>query len=108
MSPTTSPMRVAAVPSWDIVVTVRCASETARPATSVDFAACAAISPIEAASSSTELAAAVTFSDAAVTRLVAVSASEETVSGLVEIGRAHFQLHRCGAKLAERAFDGML
>src|SRR4249919_64218 len=80
MSPTTSPMRVAAVPSCDIVVTVRCASETARPATSVDFAGCAAISPIEAASSSTELAAAVTFSEAAVTRLVAVSASEETVS----------------------------
>src|SRR5262245_34553390 len=80
MSPTTSPIRVAAAPSCDIVVTVRCASETARPATSVDFAACEAISPIEAASSSTELAAAVTFSEAAVTRLVAVSASEDTVS----------------------------
>ena len=63
-----------------MVVTVRCASDTARPATSVDFAACEAISPIEAASSSTELAAAVTFSDAAATRLLAVSASDDTVS----------------------------
>ena len=63
-----------------MVVTVRCASETARPATSVDFAACEEISPIEAANSSTEPAAAVTFSDAAATRLLAVLASDDTVS----------------------------
>ena len=49
-------------------------------ATSVDFATCEAISPIDAASSSTELAATFTFSDAAVTRLWAISACSETVS----------------------------
>ena len=63
-----------------MVVTVRCASDTARPATSVDLAACAAISPIEAASSSTELAAAVTLSEAAPTRCSAVCASADMVS----------------------------
>ena len=63
-----------------MVVTVRWASDTARPATSVDFAACEAISPIEAASSSTELAAAVTLSEAAATRCSAVWASDDTVS----------------------------
>jgi hypothetical protein len=63
--PTNSSMRVAALPRSDMVVMVRGASDTGRPATSVDFAACEAISPIEAASSSTELAIAVTLSDAA-------------------------------------------
>src|SRR4030081_1343291 len=52
MSPTTSPMRVAALPSSVMVWTVRRASLTARPATSVERVACSAISPIEAASSS--------------------------------------------------------
>jgi hypothetical protein len=80
MSPTTSPIRVAAFPSSVIAVTVRWASETARPATSVDLAACEAISPMEAANSSTELAAAVTFSDAAPTQFLAFSASADTVS----------------------------
>ncbi len=89
-------------------MTVRCASETARPATSVDFAACEAISPIEAASSSTELAAAVTFSDAAATRLFGgVGFRRHRVGGLVEIGRAHFELHRRCPQLAQRAFDRM-
>jgi hypothetical protein len=45
-------------------------------ATSVDFATCEAISPIDAASSSTELAATFTF----LTRLWAISACSETVS----------------------------
>src|ERR1039458_759063 len=80
ISPTTSPMRVAALPSSDMVVTVRWASDTARPATSVDFAACEAISPIEAANSSTEPAAVVTLSDAAATRCSAVRASADMVS----------------------------
>ncbi len=73
-------MRVAAWPSSVMVPTVRCASDTARSATSVDFDAWAAISPIDAASSSTELAATATLSDAAVTRRSAVCASDETVS----------------------------
>ena len=63
-----------------MVVTVRWASDTARPATSVDFAACEAISPIEAASSSTEPAAVVTLSEAAATRCSAVRASADMVS----------------------------
>ncbi len=63
-----------------MVPTVRCASDTARSATSVDFDACAAISPIDAASSSTEFAAAAALSEAAVTRRSAVCASDETVS----------------------------
>ena len=63
-----------------MVPTVRCASDTARDATSVDFTACAAISSIEAASSSTELAAAVTSPDAAPTRRSAVCASADMVS----------------------------
>ena len=54
MSPITSPMRA---PSSRIVSTVRCTSDTALPATSVDFAACSESSLIEAASSSTEFAA---------------------------------------------------
>ena len=43
-----------------MVVTVRSASDTARWATWVELAACMAISPIEAASSSTEPAAVAT------------------------------------------------
>ena len=61
----TSPMRVAAVPRSDMVVTVRFDSATARLATSVDLVACAAISPIDTASSSIELATVVTLTDAA-------------------------------------------
>src|SRR5512139_1421438 len=66
-----------------MVATVRCASDTARPATSVDLAAWLAISPIEAASSSTELAAVVTLPEAAVTRCSAVWASDDTVSAVL-------------------------
>ena len=75
MSPITSPMRVAAVASCDIVSTVRCASVTARLATSVEVAACPAISLMEVASSSAELAAEATFIDAAPTRSSAELAS---------------------------------
>ena len=63
-----------------MVRTVRRASVTARPATSVERMACSAISAIEAASSSTELAAAVTLPDAMPTRSSAVRASAETES----------------------------
>ena len=63
-----------------MVWTVRCASLTARPATSVERVACSAISPIEAASSSTEPAAAVTLPEATPTRCSAVRASAETSS----------------------------
>jgi hypothetical protein len=80
MSPTTSPMRVAAWPSSDIVIAVRRASATARCATSVDFDAWEEISPIDAASSSTDPAAVVTFSEAALARCSAECASAETVS----------------------------
>ena len=78
--PITSPMRVAAVASCDMVSTVRCASVTARLATSVEVAAWPAISPIEAASSSAELAAAATFIEAAPTRSSAALDSAETAS----------------------------
>src|ERR1700680_3844636 len=61
MSPITSPMRFAALPSSVMVLTVRLDSATARAATSVDRVACKAISPIEAASSSIELATVVTL-----------------------------------------------
>ena len=72
----------------DMVATVRCASETARAATSVDFVAWPAISPIEAASSSTELAAAVTFSEAAPTRSSAVrDFGGHRIGRAVELGR---------------------
>ena len=80
MSPITSPMRVAAVASCDIVSTVRCASVTARLATSVEVAAWLAISPIEVASSSAELAAEATFIEAAPTRSSAALACVETAS----------------------------
>jgi hypothetical protein len=49
-------MRLATLPSSDIVVTVRLDPATARRATSVDLVAWAAISLIETASSSIELA----------------------------------------------------
>ena len=109
MSPITSPMRVAAPPSSVMVWAVRRASATARPATSVDFAAWPAISPIEAASSSTELAAAVTFCEAALTRLSAVRDFRgHRVGGAVELGRGHFEPLRRAAQLAERLLDRML
>ena len=73
-------MRVAASPSFDMVPTVRRASLTAREATSVERWAWPAISPIEAASSSTEEAAEVTLPEAEPTRRSAVRASLETVS----------------------------
>ena len=63
-----------------MVPTVRRASLTAREATSVERWAWPAISPIEAASSSTEEAAEVTLPEAVPTRLSAVRASAETVS----------------------------
>ncbi len=81
--PITSPMRVAAPPSSFIVWAVRLASETARAATSVDFAARPAISPLEAASSSTEPAAEVTFCEAALTRVAAVRDSAVTASAVL-------------------------
>ena len=59
---------------------MRCASDTARPATSVDLPAWLAISLIEAASSSTELAAAVTLCEAALTLVSALFASADTAS----------------------------
>ena len=68
MSPTTSPMRVAASPSSDMLFTVRWASLTAREATSVERVACSAISAMEVASSSTDPAAVVTLLEATVTR----------------------------------------
>src|SRR6516164_9358855 len=80
MSPTTSPMRVAALPSSDMASTVRPASLTAREATCVERVACSAISAIEAASSSTEPAAAVTLPEATPTRCSALRASAETSS----------------------------
>ena len=80
ISPITSPMRLAAVASCDMVSTVRCASMTARLATSVEVAAWPAISPIEAASSSAELAAEVTFIEAAPTRSSAARDSADTAS----------------------------
>ena len=76
----TLPMRLAASPSSVRVWAVRLASETARAATSVDFAAWRAISPIDVASSSTEPAAEVTFCEAALTRVAAVRDSAVTAS----------------------------
>ncbi len=63
-----------------MVLTVRFDSATARPATSVDLVACAAISPIDAASSSIEPATVVTLTEAAPTEFSAVRASDETAS----------------------------
>ena len=92
-----------------MVCAVRCASDTARAATSVDFAAWPAISPIEAASSSTELAADVTFCEAALTRLLGGARfRRHRVGGAVERGRGHFQLLRRAAQIAERLLDRAL
>ena len=84
-----------------IVLTVGCVSETARPATSVDFAACETISPMDAASSSTELAATATCGGNAAFGVL----EGGRVGGLVEACQTHFQVHRCGAKRAQRTFD---
>ena len=73
-------MRLAAVPSSLMVLTVRFDSATARPATSVERVACRAISPIDAASSSIELATVVTLTAAVPTRFSASRASDETES----------------------------
>ena len=106
ISPITLPMRLAASPSSVMVWAVRCASETARAATSVDFAAWPAISPIDAASSSTEPAAEVTFCEAALTRLFGgAQLRGHRVGRAVELGRGHFELMRRAAQVAERLLD---
>ena len=102
ISPTTSPMRVAASPSFghgaDGALGLRHRAarrlrSTLRPGS--------AISPIEAASSSTELAAAVTLPEAALTRLSAVRASAETVSAaLLSLVDGVFELLGGAAQLA--------
>ena len=80
MSPITSPMRSAASPSCDMVFAVRLDSATARAATSLDFMACEAISSIDTASSSIELATVATLVDAAPTLCSASCACDETES----------------------------
>ena len=106
ISPTTSPMRLAALPSSDMVLTVRLDSATARPATSVDLVACEAISPIEAASSSIELATVVTLTEAAPTRFSAARASEDTASAaLLRPLDAVFQAAGGFAQPGQRLFD---
>jgi len=63
-----------------MVLAVRLDSATARAATSLDFVACAAISSIETASSSIELATVATFVEAAPTLCSASRACDETES----------------------------
>src|SRR3954465_12605361 len=119
MRPMTSPMRGAALASCDIVSTVRWASVTARLATSVEVAAWPAISPIEEASSSAELAAAATFMEAAPTRSPADADSADPAPGGrgsgrhavargVQRARGGFEFLRRPAHLAERLVDRAL
>ena len=75
-----------------MVPTVRRASLTAREATSVERCAWPAISPIEAASSSTEEAAAVTLPEATPTRsLGGAGLGGDGVGGAVELGGGDLQ-----------------
>ena len=89
-----------------MVSTVRCASVTARLATSVEVAAWPAISPIEAASSSAELAADATFIEAAPTRSSAALDSADTASAApLSASEAVSSRSRGAAHLAERLVD---
>jgi hypothetical protein len=89
-----------------MVVVVRRDSLTARPATSVDLLACAAISLMDEASSSTEVAAVVTFSDAAATRPFRVARfRRHRVGGFVEFAGRRLKALRGAAHLAEHVLD---
>ena len=101
--PITSPIRVAALPRSVMVCAVRCASETARPATSVDLRGLAR----DLADRRGQ------FLDRACRRgdvlrggvdagLGALGFGGDRVGGAVELGRGMFELHRGAAQLAER------